>query len=522
MEEHSSLMVKIVDAAFRFRIWLLAIFISVVSITVAVTFLTTRQYASTMQIVVRDAREKPLVVADKATPESSPDSSQELIESHAEAEFELLSADDIMQRAVMFRAKLVPGAPNPEPGSQEMAKEIRKMSGRLKITPVRKTPVIDVTYRDVTPEAAQQVLQEVQRADLEKHLKVLRPSGTSKVFSDLAHAYDERLASAERQLASFQIQNKFLSLSGEKDSLSKDHDATRSALLQEQTALATDLAQVAALHSALQKTPSRIPTTARETANSYSMQQVTGVLVDLVNKRTQMLTRYQPTDRLVTELDKQIADTDARLQKLRNDPTVEKDTDNNPVWLQTQEQLASANVAAAASMAKTRALAGQLTKIEDRMNQLGNITADNDHLERTVEALKENQKLYSDKLDSEMLEDELDRDKLGNIAVAMEPTYSRYPVSPKIPLNMALGFLTATALCGMFLFMIESNRGTFYTPSELTAGVGIRALATIPECTSMPFASDMTPMTEPAFITMPLNRRSNHGGDNDGHDGHRS
>ncbi len=522
MEEHSSLMIKIVDAAFRFRVWLLVIFISVVSITVAVTLLTKKQYASTMQIIVRDAREKPLVVADKATPESSPDSSQELIESHAEAEFEMLSADDILQRAVMFRAKVVPGAPNPEPGSQEMAKEMKKMSGRLKITPVRKTPVIDVTYRDVTPEAAQQVLQEVQRADLEKHLKVLRPSGTSKVFADLSRTFDERLAQAEGQLSSFRIQNKFLTLSGEKDSLSKDRDATRSALLQEQAALATDLAQVAALNSALKKTPSRIPTTARETANSYSMQQVTGVLVDLQNKRTQMLTRYQPTDRLVTELDKQIADTDARLQKLRNDPTVEKDTDNNPVWLQTQQQLASANVAAAASMAKTRTLNGQLAKIEGRINQLENITADNDHLERTVDALKENQKLYSDKLDSELLEDQLDRDKLGNIAVAMEPTYSQHPVSPKVPLNIALGLLTAVALCGMFLFTIESNRGTFYTPFELTAGVGIRALAAIPESSLLPIAIETTPIAEPAFLTMPLNRRANHKGDNDGHDGYRS
>jgi len=517
MHEQSSLFAKIVESAFRLKYWLLFVFISVMAVTIGVTLASKKQYASSMQLIVRDAREKPLVAADKGLPQSAPDSSQELVESHAEAEFEMLSADDILERAVLYRAKVLPSAPNPAPGSAEMAKEMQKMQGRLKVIPIKKTPVIEVSYRDASPEAAQKVLGEIQRADLEKHLKVLRPSGTTQVFSDLAHNYNDRLAKAEKDLSAFQIKNSLLSLPDEEASLSRDRDATRSALLAEQANLSSGKAQVAALQIALARTPERIPTTARESSNSYSIQQVTGVLVDLTNRRTQILTRYQPTDRLVTELDKQIADTNARLQSLKSEPSYERDSDNNPIFLQTQQQLAAANIAVAASQVRAKTLSAQLDQIGQRMKHLADISGDNDRLARNVEELKESQRLYADRLNSELVEDILDKDKLGNIAVAMEPTFSRHAVSPRVPLNIALGLLTAVALCGMLLFIIEANRSTFHSPAELTSGTGIPVLAAVPAVNTRLLMRDMVLASDGPFLATAPDRGAHHKGDTDGH-----
>jgi uncharacterized protein involved in exopolysaccharide biosynthesis len=236
-----------------------------------------------------------------------------------------------------------------------------------------------------------------------------------------------------------------------------------------------------------------------------------------------MLTRYQPTDRLVTELDKQIADTEARLKSLKAEPMVEKDADNNPVWLQTQQQLAAANVAVAGSKVRTQTLATQLDQIDGRMKQLASITTQNDSLERNVEQLKDSQRLYSSRLNSELVEDILDKDKLGNIAVAMQPTFSRHAVSPRVPLNIALGFLTAVALCSMCLFAIESNRTTFHSPAELSSGAGIPVLSAIPAVPTRLLMREMALVGEGPFLTTtPPDRRANHKGDNDGHNAFRS
>ena len=484
MQQNPSLFARLVDSAIRHRFVVFPIFVVIVGLAVVYVLAAPKQYASTMQMVVREARERPLVSADKATPETAPETSQELMESHAEEEYAMLSADDIMQRAVQYRARVVPDAPNPAPGTPEMAKQIKRISARFKIVPMRKTPVIEVTYSDVTPEAAQAVLQELQRADLEKHIRVMRPGGTVRVFTEEKAAFDKSLAEAEKQLSSFQIQNNLSSLIDEESSLEKDRDATRTALLQEQASLASEKSQMQSLQDMLAHTPERVPTTVRESPNFYTIQQVTSVLVDLTNQRTKLLTRYQPTDRLVVEADKQIADTEARLQNLKTDPTTEKDSDNNPVWIQAEQQLALAGVAVASSMAKTNALSSQLTELDGRLHQLQNITAENDMLESKVDQLKDTQRQYADKLTNEMVEDVLDRAKLGNIAIAMEPTISSHPVSPNVPLVLALGLLGATTLSGIYLFAMESHRTTFFTPYELQSALGLRVLGTIPETRS--------------------------------------
>ncbi len=337
-----------------------------------------------------------------------------------------------------------------------MAKEIKKLSGRLKITPIRKTTVLEISYSDRTPTAAQQVLQEMQRAYLDKHLKVLRPAGASKVFSDQASYYDARLTDAEQKLADLEIANNVVSLASEKESVGKDLDATRTALLQENAGAEAQRAQLAALRNELRTVPERIPTTSRSSSNYYALQQVTGVLVDLENKRTVLLTRYQPTDRLVGEVDQEIANTRAEIKHLQSEPNAENDSDVSTIWTQLQQQLKGGQVALAAGLAKTKALQAQALGLEARVNQLQNVGVVDNKLQREVTELRDGQRLYADKRDSELLEDVLDHAKVGNVAVAMEPSFSQLPVSPRIGLNLGLGLVTAIMLCIAVLF--ASNR----------------------------------------------------------------
>lgn len=480
MNQNTSILGKLLDSAFRHRIVVLSIFFCTMGLTSLYLVTAPRQYASTMQMVVREAREKPFVSADKATPETQPETSQELMESHADEEYAMLSGNDIMQRAVQYRAQMIPGAPNPAAGTRQMAREIKRISGKFTIVPVRKTPVIEVTYRDVTPETAQAVLQEVQRADIEKHIKVMRPSGATQVFADEKASFDRQLEQAERDLTDFQIKNGITSLEDEKSSLEKDRDATRSALLQEQSSLASEEAQLKTLQNALSRTPERIPTTVKETPNYYSIQQVTSVLVDLVNQRTKLLTRYQPGDKLVTEVDKQIEDTNGRLLQLQTSPVAEKDSDNNPVWMQSQQQLALTAAAVSASIAKTNTLSNQVATLNARLHQLQGIEVESDALESRVDQLRDTRRQYADKLTSERVEDALDRAKLGNIAIAMDPTISRRPVSPNVPLSLALSLVSSIVVTGLYLFTIESQRTTFFTPYELSTATGVRVLGAIP------------------------------------------
>jgi uncharacterized protein involved in exopolysaccharide biosynthesis len=233
------------------------------------------------------------------------------------------------------------------------------------------------------------------------------------------------------------------------------------------------------------KVPERVLSSSKSSTNFYATQQINAQLVELKNRRLQLLTRFVPTDPLVVEVDQQIASTVAEMSQLKQDPNVEQDTDINPVWNQLQQQLRTTEVAAAGSTARLASLREQEAAVQARLTQLKSIGIENDRLDRQLGELRETEQLYAQKSEHERLEDVLDRDKVGNIAVAMEPTYSMYPVSPKILLTLVLGFITAIFLCVSILVLLEANRVTVLTAAELEEFSGLEVLSSVPDLEEM-------------------------------------
>lgn len=87
----------------------------------------------------------------------------------------------------------------------------------------------------------------------------------------------------------------------------------------------------------------------------------------------------------------------------------------------------------------------------------------------------------SDKRDSAKIEDLLDAEQFGNVAVAQQPTYSRQHVKPKIVINTLLGAVTGLFLCAAAIMILETSRSTILTPTDLESISDAPLLATIPE-----------------------------------------
>src|SRR6266852_5518155 len=73
--------------------------------------------------------------------------------------------------------------------------------------------------------------------------------------------------------------------------------------------------KIVRLQAKLANLKPRITTQARQVPNQYSVERLNTMLVELQNRRTDLLAKFQPQDRLVTEVDKQIADTKASLDR---------------------------------------------------------------------------------------------------------------------------------------------------------------------------------------------------------------
>src|SRR4029078_3166370 len=103
-----------------------------------------------------------------------------------------------------------------------------------------------------------------------------------------------------------------------------------------------------------------VPTQSRSLPNQYSQERLGTMLVELRNKRTQLLTKFQPEDRMVKEIAQQIKDTSAALEESKQSSNVEQSSDINPLRQLLETELAKARLE----------LAGQRVRRDDLANQV--------------------------------------------------------------------------------------------------------------------------------------------------------
>jgi uncharacterized protein involved in exopolysaccharide biosynthesis len=203
-------------------------------------------------------------------------------------------------------------------------------------------------------------------------------------------------------------------------------------------------------------------------------------LVQLQNKRTTLLTGYEPTERIVQDIDEQINNVQKQLSQLRAANAVETTTDVNPLNLELKSQLARSQISGTAIAAQRRAVDGQKQADLAQLNQLEERTADFDSLQKRVMEAQRNLDLALQKRDQAAVDDALDRDRILNIAFAAKPSASSVPVQPRPALYLALGLFVAAFLGIGACVVTELGRNTIHSPAELDAITGLTTLVAVP------------------------------------------
>jgi uncharacterized protein involved in exopolysaccharide biosynthesis len=205
------------------------------------------------------------------------------------------------------------------------------------------------------------------------------------------------------------------------------------------------------------------------------------MMVELQNRRTQLLTKFRADDRLVREVDAQIRTTREALAKAESQTATEQATDLNPLRQTLETEYSRARLEQTGAQARRDTLAAQLRDYENSLQKLeGNTTKHND-LQRQVKEAEDNYQLYAKKREEARIADELDRQKITNVSIAEAPALSQIPSSPNRPLNLVLGVFVAGLLSLGTVFSAEMLGDTINTPRQLEALTGAIVLATVPE-----------------------------------------
>jgi uncharacterized protein involved in exopolysaccharide biosynthesis len=466
---------SIASAVFRKKWLVIASFATAVVAAGLFAYLIPDKYESRMKILVRNMRAEAPVTAGTEAPVDR----NEVSESQIVSEIELLKSRDLLEKLVK-ETNLVKTDADGAENHQEIEKAVFKLEKDLQITPIKKANIIEVSYASTSPETVALVLTRLSELYFDKHLQVHHPPGAYAFFKDQADAYQKELRGSENQLSAFQQQQNVVAIEQQKELILTKMVEANSKLQDLNGAIQETDKRITELQNQLDGMDRRVVTQSRTLPNQFSAERLNTMLVELKNRRIQLLAKFQPTDRVVREVDDQIQGTTEALQKAVQSTAVEQATDLNPLRQMLESDLTKAKVEQKGRLALRGNLSAQAGDYQKQLSKLEKATSRHNDLSRQVKQSEGNYQLYAKKEEESRINDALDKQKISNVSVAEAPTVPRAPNKNNrllaLIFGLSLGLITGIGTA----FVSELLRETFITPQELEKYTGYSVLATLP------------------------------------------
>jgi uncharacterized protein involved in exopolysaccharide biosynthesis len=463
---------------FRQR-WAMLIAFVVVVLAVLGSGMWVPKYKAQMKILVQRQRSDAMITSSANAPNQF--SGDQVTEEDLNSEVELLNSEDLLRKVVLTTGLSgTSGSATDSDSEIRIAKAVRKLDKDLKIEPLRKSNVISVEYSNRNPEMAANVLRALATAYTEKHLELHRSSGEFKFFDQQTQQYQQGLDQAQAKLTDFTKGTGVVSAQLERDSALQQANEFDATAHQAQTSVLETEQRVRALQAQLQSMQPRMTTAVRTSDNPQLLQQLKSTLLNLELKRTELLTKYEPTYRLVQEVDQQIADAKSAINAEESKPIREQTTDQNPDYQWAREELTKdeadlsglkARAAAAAS------IAGQYHETAQRLGQDGLVQQD---LLQAAKTQEENYLLYVHKREEARINDALDQRGIVNVALVEQPIVPALPNRSPLSAGLLMFLLAGTASLST-AFVVDFMDPSFRTPDELANYLGTPVLAALPK-----------------------------------------
>lgn len=469
---------SLVVTLYRYRWLIMGVILLISAATFAVVLLQPNKYASRMRILVRNTRTEA-----RLTPEDTKGtySQQDVSEADINTEVALVTSRDLLEELVKRTGLVEPAKDGePQPTTAQIDGAVGKLERNLSVSPVKKSNIIEISYTAESPEQATKVVRELGALYLDKHLRLRNNTEGYELFKEQADRYNAELKGNENRLAEFEKANNLVAIAEQKQTALKGLADAESSFHQADAALGENEKRVAAIRSQIPNASSRVLTQRRTIPNQESVERLNTMVVELKNKRTQLLTKFRPNDRLVKEVDQQLKTTQDAIEAASKRNATEEATDLNPLRQKLETDLAVATTNAEAYRAPRSTYAGQAAQYRAVLQNLENATQQHEALQRMAKQSEENYLLYSRKAEEARITNAMDKEKISNVEIAEAATQSSSPSGPNRRMTLGLGLFLASfaGLCAAFA--AEFMRDTVATPQELETLTGHPVLATLP------------------------------------------
>ena len=470
---------------FRYKRVFAATFILVLSAGL-VHALWNRSYMSQMKLVVGRGRIDPAVSPNPTVP---PQQTIALTEEELNSAAELFRDEDVLRTAVtesgLGERRSWISWLRSETEQQRKERAIRQLSQELQVQPVRKSHVITVSYRSRDPELAAAVLQNLASAYLSRQAQMQRPPGQSVFFEEQVQIAAGELRRAQREYEHFMGAKRVISAALERDlTLQKLSEAQVNDFAL-QSSLAEVQGRAQSLDQKLQELPPRRLSQVHISDNAQLQEKLKSKLLELELRRIQLLTKFQPSYRLVQEIDQQIAQTKTALEAENLARSRDELTEDNPDYLWANSERIKATVELQALRSRENAARQQLAAYQAKAQELARSAPEQRALEQQLKAAEDKYLLYAGKREETRIGDALDQTGILNVAVAQPPSVPALP-SSSLWLAACVSVFAAGILSTGAAFAADYVDPSLRTPKEVAELLATPVLASLPAAPDRP------------------------------------
>jgi uncharacterized protein involved in exopolysaccharide biosynthesis len=410
------------------------------------------KYQAEMKILVRKERVDPVVTTDQnSTPELQ---TMSVREEDLNSQVEILKGEDLL-RDVVVQAGLTRGNNDPI----AVAKAVRKLERSLDVSALTKTDLISIRYESASPDQSRRVLATLASLYLSKQRNVHGPDFQVSFFQEQVREHGAALQAAEAKLLEFTQRTGIVSADLERDLTIRQMKEMSQERIQTNADIAALQGQTEQLAAQVAAQPERIPTASKAADNPQLLNQLKGTLLTLQLKRTQLLNQFDPHYRLVQDVDREIATTQALIDAQAAAPVRETSYDSNPTRLTLRTELAQSHAQLTGLQAKASQLSEATASLERSAQDLTEKDAEQDVLLRNVKTEKDQYQLYVDKLDQARTTHSLDKGGILNVAVVEDPQL------PALPVHSTLGMVAAAIFTGGLLSLGAAFISDIFDPT---------------------------------------------------------
>ncbi len=468
----------IVKVFFRHKTKMIVFFVFVVLSVSIVTLLTPKSYQSVAKIMLKIGREN--ATLDPAVSIGNTLNISDSRETEIYSEIEVIKSREIMEKVVdMFGPDTIMNLHKSKSDSTAITNTLRdlainKVMKNTVVESVRKTNVIIISFNSYDPLLAKKVVNAIISIYQQKHQSIHRPTDSYDFLENQTTQLNKEIIAAEDSLLILKNNSGILSVETQANNLIQRISSLQLEINQVNASLAASTAKINSLQSTLNNVPKILNKQSLSSSSSQSGELLKSKLNDLILKKEDYLTKYTRSSRIITDIEKQIEETAALLNR-ENLSANQSDASK-----EIQMSLIDEKINYSSLSAKKNSLTQMLNKSKDELVQFNKYSVDILRLKKQSEIDEKNYIKYSDNLEQARIDHILKASNITNISIVQSATLPVKPDKPKRLYNLLLAICFGVFGALSIAFVAEFLDHSIKSSDDITSFLKQPLIASVP------------------------------------------